>query len=117
MKPIQVYLDPTEIKRLKQEALDKGLNLSDLIRLYLHIKHVAEKMPKSTAAPQKITKADKATIAIADTIIESKGVPTVIKSVNDIPKTLQSRTMSFCKEGHAIPEGRDRCLGRGCKYA
>lgn len=28
-----------------------------------------------------------------------------------------SGRMKFCKNGHAIPEGRDRCLGKGCKYA
>lgn len=24
---------------------------------------------------------------------------------------------AFCKNGHPIPEGRTRCLGKGCKYA
>lgn len=23
----------------------------------------------------------------------------------------------FCKEGHPIPAGRDKCLGKGCKYS
>ncbi len=22
-----------------------------------------------------------------------------------------------CREGHAIPDGRDKCLGKGCKYS
>jgi len=24
---------------------------------------------------------------------------------------------SFCKNGHPIPEGRSKCLGKGCKYS
>jgi hypothetical protein len=24
---------------------------------------------------------------------------------------------SFCKNGHPIPEGRDSCMGKGCKYS
>lgn len=25
--------------------------------------------------------------------------------------------LKLCKNGHAIPEGRDRCMGKGCKYS
>lgn len=27
------------------------------------------------------------------------------------------KSMGFCKNGHPIPEGRDKCLGKGCKYS
>jgi len=30
---------------------------------------------------------------------------------------LTPRTTKVCKNGHPIPEGRDKCLGKGCKYA
>lgn len=26
-------------------------------------------------------------------------------------------SQGFCKEGHAIPEGRSKCMGKGCKYS
>jgi hypothetical protein len=28
-----------------------------------------------------------------------------------------SNTAGYCKEGHPIPPGRDRCMGKGCKYS
>lgn len=28
-----------------------------------------------------------------------------------------SGKMQFCKEGHPIPDGRTKCLGKGCKYS
>lgn len=28
-----------------------------------------------------------------------------------------TKTQNTCKNGHPIPDGRDRCLGKGCKYA
>jgi hypothetical protein len=37
---------------------------------------------------------------------------TVIKT--PIPKEMQPK---FCKNGHPIPYGRERCLGKGCKYS
>lgn len=27
------------------------------------------------------------------------------------------RSNKFCKEGHPIPDGDSRCLGKGCKYS
>lgn len=32
------------------------------------------------------------------------------------PTKLEVKT-KLCKNGHAIPEGRDRCMGKGCKYS
>lgn len=29
----------------------------------------------------------------------------------------RSNSKNFCPNGHAIPDSRDRCLGKGCKYA
>lgn len=52
---------------------------------------------------------------------ELKEAPVLPVSLNDafrynsVP-TLKPRSNKFCKEGHPIPEGRDRCLGKGCKY-
>lgn len=27
------------------------------------------------------------------------------------------KEMSVCRNGHPIPDGRDRCLAKGCKYS
>lgn len=41
--------------------------------------------------------------------------------VDNLVKIMSSKTKIsntlFCKNGHPIPEGRDKCLGKGCKYA
>jgi len=29
----------------------------------------------------------------------------------------EEKPMDFCKEGHPIPEGRTKCMGKGCKYS
>ena len=33
------------------------------------------------------------------------------------PTKLEPKAQKFCKNGHPVPSGRDRCLGKGCKYA
>jgi len=38
----------------------------------------------------------------------------VVKVQNDPAFT---GAMRFCPNGHPKPEGRDRCLGKGCKYS
>lgn len=32
-------------------------------------------------------------------------------------ENMQRANATYCKEGHAIPAGRSRCMGKGCKYA
>ena len=36
-----------------------------------------------------------------------------------IPQTtpVKNSNFSFCKNGHPIPNGRENCLGKGCKYS
>lgn len=33
------------------------------------------------------------------------------------PTRLQSKAMRFCKNGHPIPDGRTKCLGKGCNVS
>lgn len=33
------------------------------------------------------------------------------------PTNLKPRSSNTCKEGHPIPSGRSKCLGKGCKYS
>lgn len=32
-------------------------------------------------------------------------------------KVAPAQSPMFCKDGHPIPEGRSRCMGKGCKYS
>lgn len=39
-------------------------------------------------------------------------------TLEDKLKSMQEKSgMKFCPNGHAIPEGRSKCMGKGCKYA
>lgn len=33
------------------------------------------------------------------------------------PSKPARNTSAYCKNGHPIPDGRDKCLGKGCKYS
>lgn len=44
--------------------------------------------------------------------------PATINSAEDVKKIFPTaKSQAFCKNGHLIPEGRDKCLGKGCKYS
>ena len=48
--------------------------------------------------------------------------PKVIKSSEDALEAVKSifpeaRTVGFCKNGHLLQPGRDRCSQKGCKYS
>lgn len=42
---------------------------------------------------------------------------TVIRTPQQAAEAVKPAGMRFCKEGHPMPEGRSKCLGKGCKYA
>jgi hypothetical protein len=48
-------------------------------------------------------------------VVENAGTEAERKQWVEVEKP--TRTKEFCKNGHPIPEGRDRCLGKGCKYS
>jgi hypothetical protein len=48
--------------------------------------------------------------------------PELVKQVEKalephVKATRVEKEMTLCKNGHAIPVGRSKCLGRGCKYS
>lgn len=94
MKPIQVYLETNTIKRLKQEALDQDVSLSDIVRKY--VGDAIEQQP--AAGPQIIkTKTQAAKIAAERTTI--------------------SDARKVCPI-HAVPlDDRGKCLQKKCKYS
>lgn len=45
-------------------------------------------------------------------------IKTPEEAVEKIKKIFpKAESQHFCKEGHAIPEGRSKCMGKGCKYS
>lgn len=57
-KPIQVYLEEEEIKQLKKVAIDKGITLTALIRLYVAVKNenITKEMLKGDDAKFEVKK-------------------------------------------------------------
>jgi len=53
--------------------------------------------------------------------------PTVLIDVNTNEREIRAmsyqgadmarKKYNFCPKGHAIPDGRSKCMGKGCKYA
>lgn len=44
--------------------------------------------------------------------------PKIINSVQDVKNIFpEAKAQKFCKEGHPVPEGRTKCLGKGCRYS
>ena len=42
--------------------------------------------------------------------------PPIIKTADQVMVKPRSES-GFCANGHAIPAGRTKCLGKGCKYS
>lgn len=49
----------------------------------------------------------------------SRGLPKKTEPLQEQVKRAQSKreNMKFCPNGHPIPEGSSKCLGKGCKYS
>lgn len=47
-------------------------------------------------------------------ITERKEIEKVMKP---FMKHMARNTVGFCPNSHPIPEGREKCLGKGCKYS
>jgi hypothetical protein len=43
--------------------------------------------------------------------------PNPFRVKETIEKRQAERSVGLCPNGHAIPEGRSKCMGKGCKYA
>lgn len=44
----------------------------------------------------------------------SVATPQIESKIQEFQK---EKKMKFCANGHAIPDGRSKCMGKGCKYA
>jgi hypothetical protein len=39
------------------------------------------------------------------------------RALPDFSKRVVEKSEGFCKNGHPFARGRDRCMGKGCKYS
>jgi hypothetical protein len=56
---------------------------------------------------------------VAEESVVSRAAKEIVKPkplTRTIPKIINEPTSS-CKNGHFIPPGRSKCLGKGCKYS
>lgn len=67
-------------------------------------------LENGTVGPVDITKKSRLTVPA----VRPLDTPTTIE---DKLANMRNDSLKYCKEGHAIPPGRSRCMGKGCKYA
>jgi hypothetical protein len=102
------------IRKDLQEDLDKEPNMSGLINDLLaeHFKKVAKQISDfhtvGIRSKHKVVTADK---GMASVVTPDPGDVKVFK------KRIEKVSAGFCKNGHPIPEGYFKCLGKGCKYS
>ena len=53
---------------------------------------------------------------VAEESIVARAAKEIVKPPIKLPKITNEPTSS-CKNGHFIPRGRSKCLGKGCKYS
>lgn len=105
MKPLQIYIPEELLKSLKQRALDEGTTMSDIVRRKLDIATLTEAYVKTAVfeAPELDPERDH---ALKARLLKEQAV-----------KAFNGKELKQCKNGHYIPDGRFKCLEKGCKYA
>lgn len=76
----------------------------------------AREMMKPLADSMRPIKAKEAKKSHPDAADTSLG-PRVIKTPEDAVKAVFPNAQKYCPNGHAIPDGRSKCLGKKCKYS
>ena len=54
--------------------------------------------------------------SVAETKTRSRVSSRRLDTRSSFERRVERNSGGFCKNGHPIPDGRDRCLGKGCKY-
>ena len=106
-----IYIQKDLDSMVAGESNISGL-INDLVRE--HYKKVASKVEQlaSVGIRSKIEyKTDLKAQKFTTTVVPDA------KDVNKFKKRVERASAGFCKNGHAIPEGRSKCMGKGCKYA
>lgn len=110
MKLLQLHIPEDFHKELKQEALNQNMSLKDLVISALE-PILKTKHPKTAPAVIELTK-------LANDPV-SKTVEDVVEDIEnqEVAKSAMKGDLSWCKNGHPIPSGKSRCMGKGCKYS
>lgn len=116
---MNIYITKDNEKYLRNMKNENNFSMSGLINdLIFHAREVRGDIAAAPTQEEFETK-----------LVEPKKIAekptTVIKTPEQAAKIVQTvsggmggaKGMSFCKEGHPIPEGRTKCLGKGCKYS
>lgn len=80
------------------------------------LKAMVNVLPPNDKWKPSTLETDEVSSNVRPNITKIKTVADATKQVKQIQAT-DGKDYSFCKNGHAIPEGRSKCMGKGCKYA
>lgn len=93
-----------------QKEDNKSGLVNGLLRLHYGKSGVSVLRTEPTTNMRAVNKA----IDLGEAINAHKSLTVPKEYRSAIPKEFIPR---FCKNGHPIPAGRDKCLGKGCKYS
>ena len=104
------------IQKDLEPLIDKEPNVSGLINNLVreHFKKVAGKVEELASVGIR------STLAHDTDFKKMKYTTTVVPNEADVgvfKERIERVSSGFCKNGHSIPKGRSKCLGKGCKYA
>lgn len=102
------------IRKDLQEDLNNEPNMSGLINELLaeHYKKVASVVKNFSDVGIK----SKTELVTTKDSIAHVVTPDPV-DVSAFKERIERVSSGFCKEGHPIPSGRSKCLGKGCKYS
>lgn len=105
MKPLQIYIPEELLKSLKQRALDEGTTMSEIVRRKLDIASLTEAYVHAKVIEP----------ALEDPELDPALKARLMKE--QAIKAFNGKELKQCKNGHYIPDGRHKCLEKGCKYS
>lgn len=104
---IDLYVQKDLEELISQEA-DRGRLINQLLRTY----YEKSTEPRSEESPRP-SNDRQPRVPLPKQAIEEANTPK--------PKTISERIVEksagFCPNGHSIPPGRSRCMGKKCKYS
>lgn len=112
---MNIYITPDNENKLRRYAEDVG-SMSGLINRLL-AEHFDGPLNTTIKKVYAMTNSEPTNVEIDDTPPEKLKRLATPTTMEEKLGNLQRSNAKYCKNGHAIPNGRDRCMGKGCKYA
>jgi len=109
MIQITAYLRDEEDLKIWKAIGNKAAFIHDALQVQNSTLH-------GTMYPEGETKIPGGKVVVNETKI-IKTPEEALKQVAAVGMKKVDIGMKFCKNGHPIPEGRTKCMGKGCKYA